>query len=131
MAGYDRMSQIDVTFKLMGAIREDRQTKSYVAFCPPLRLYSAGKSRPEAKAALTAAIETYLRLCYERGILGKLLKGRGFEPALAGSSADRPGNEQYINIAERQSEYDDTFAVEVPMHLIAQVQAEEPLACLQ
>lgn len=71
---------IDVTFKLDGLIREDKDSKSFVSYCPALELYSAGRTRVEAREALTSAISMYLRICYERKVLGKELHERNFKP---------------------------------------------------
>lgn len=131
MAGYPRMPKkvVDVKFSLQGAIREDRQTRSFVAYCPALDLYSAGKSRPDAKKALTAAVDTYVRLCYDRGILGRLLKDKGFATSEASA---HDSVIQFIAVQEHASEYDDVFDFDVPLHLIAQGQAKaEPEKCLQ
>jgi len=121
---------VDVKFSLQGAIREDRQTRSFVAYCPALDLYSAGKSRPESKKALTAAVDTYVRLCYDRGILGRLLKEKGF---FATTEATEPDSDiQFIAVEDHASEYDDVFEFDIPLHLIAQAQAKaEPESCLQ
>lgn len=118
MATYDHMSkQIDVNFSLQGAIREDRQTRCFVAYCPTLDLYSAGPTRVDAKKALTAAVDTYVRICYQRGILGRLLKDKGFSAAPV---PNRETDDQYIAVKEFASEYDDVFDFDIPLHLIAQ-----------
>lgn len=81
-------TQIDIHFSLQAAIREDRQTTSFVAYCPTLDLYSAGRIRIDAKKALTGVAIMYVRICYERGILGRLLKQKGFRcgPIIDGRS---------------------------------------------
>lgn len=122
--------QLDVKFSLQGAIREDRQTRSFVAYCPTLDLYSAAKTRIDAKRALTSAVDTYVRTCYNRGILGRILKEKGFFAAPS-STADRPAqNSQYITVEEYASEYDDVFDFDIPLHLIADAKPE-PEKCLQ
>lgn len=118
-------TQIDIHFSLQAAIREDRQTTSFVAYCPTLDLYSAGRTRIDAKKALTGAAVMYVRICYERGILGRLLKQKGFSAAQA-SAGDRPSDSsQFIAIKEYASEYDDVFDIEIPLHLVAQAQQEQ------
>lgn len=125
-----------VTFSLEGAIREDKETESFVAYCPALDLYSAGRTRPEAKKALQSAVDMYVRLCYDRGILGRLLHEKGFNAAVSGvgtSAAlgtpgitEHPGEHgDFIAITEsaHSAEYDDVFPVQVPIHLIANQQA--------
>lgn len=140
MAGYadsrthNQMPKLlNVSFSLSGMIREDKETSSFVAYCPELDLYSAGKTRPDAKKALSSAIEMYVRVCYERNILGRLLHEKGFSTA-APAGADpqaMPGN--FITITEtlHGEKYDDVFPVEVPLHLIAKQQATRAAECLQ
>lgn len=129
MAPYGIMAkQIDVNFSLQGAIREDRQTRSFVSYCPTLDLYSAGRTRIEAKKALTGAVVSYVRLCYERGILGNILRDKGFLAAPS-STVDRAAGEQFITVQENASEYDDVFDFDVPLHLLAAQQ--EPVPCRQ
>lgn len=119
---------IDVNFRLEAAIRHDRQTSSFVAYCPTIDLYSAGRTRGDAKKALTAAAKTYVRICYERGILGRILKERGFSAASSQPGAAPTPDGQFIRILEHASEYDDVFNLDIPLHLVAQQQEQE---CLQ
>jgi predicted RNase H-like HicB family nuclease len=124
---------LDVKFSLQGAIREDKDTDSFVSYCPALDLYSAGRTRVEAKKALQSAVDMFVRICYERNILGRLLHEKGFQ-VLPGSQANAMHDvvTDFIEITENVhgSKYDDVFAVEVPLHLIAnqQIRAAE---CLQ
>lgn len=129
---------LGVNFSLEGQIREDKETASFVSYCPALELYSAGRTRPEAKAALQSAVDMYIRLSYDRGILGRLLKEKGFGVALSGlqtAHAATPAIDgDFIAIAETKSDglapaYDDIFPVEVPIHLVAAQQAQ--MECLQ
>jgi len=134
MAPYARMSrQIDVNFSLQGAIREDRQTRCFVAYCQTLDLYSAGRTRIDAKKALTSAVVTYVRICYERGILGRILKDKGFLAAPASAVNREVGEAQFIAVQEHASEYDDVFDFDIPLHLVAtgQPSAPEPVLCPQ
>jgi predicted RNase H-like HicB family nuclease len=112
--------KIDVTFKLDGMIREDKETGSFVSFCPQLELYSAGRTRMEARQALNSAIEMFLRLCYERQILGQVLHERNFKPTDPNVVAMTPTEDFTITIKETLAEYDDAFSVEIPIHLLAQ-----------
>lgn len=118
-------SFIDVRFNVQGAIREDRQTKSFVSYCPMLNLYSAGRTRIDAKKALVHAVDSYVRICYERGILGRILKDKGLiaSPSVQPTHPDRPS--EFIAVTEYASDYDDIFDVEVPLHLVAEA-AKQP-----
>ena len=118
-------TQIDIHFSLQAAIREDRQTTSFVAYCPTLDLYSAGRTRIDAKKALTGAAIMYVRICYERGILGRLLKEKGFAAAPSSSVDRATDSSQFITVKEYASQYDDIFDFDIPLHLIAQAQQEQ------
>jgi predicted RNase H-like HicB family nuclease len=124
---------IDVKFGLQGAIREDKDTDSFVSYCPALDLHSAGRTRVEAKKALQSAIDMYVRICYQRNILGRIFHEKGF--MVAASSAAGAATEaitEFVEITEalHGEKYDDVFAVEVPLHLIAS-QAKGMGVCLQ
>lgn len=123
---------LDVKFCLQGKIREDHDTKSFVSYCPALDLYSAGRTRPEAKAALQSAVDMFIRLSYDRAILGQLLRDKGFDSALSAGPTLTDGqpaeDANFIAITESAhasdaAAYDDVFSVEVPIHLVANEQA--------
>lgn len=125
---------LDVKFSLQGQLREDKDTNCFVSYCPALDLYSAGITRLDAKRALRGAVDMYVRLCYSRGILGRLLQEKGFQAALAGVTAPNPtDSNDFIAITETQHGmvYDDVFPVEVPLHLVANQQLNVGEACLQ
>ncbi len=77
----------------------------------------------DAKKALTAAVVTYVRICYERGMLDNFLKGKGFS-AVAAIDNPTAKDEQFIAVEEHASEYDDLFDFDIPLHLVAQAQSE-------
>lgn len=111
---------LNVRFNLMGQIREDKETDSFVSYCPALDIYSAGRTRPEAKAALQSAIDMFFHICYSRDILNRALRGRGFELIPDGQAVDG----ETITVTEIDAEavdgtFDDVFDVEVPLHLVA------------
>lgn len=117
---------VDLKFRLQGLIREDKETGAFVSYCPALDLYSAGKTRPDAKSALRGAVQMYIKICLSRDILYRVLKDNGFEAteaAVAGAEMDGAGvNFISVTVAGQTNEYDDMFQVEVPLHLIAQQQ---------
>lgn len=128
---------LDLNFSLQGQIREDSDTDSFVSYCPALDLYSAGRTRPEAKAALQSAVDMYIRISYDRGILGALLHQKGFGSAVsAGTPTAHDGHSgDFIaitetNAPEHAAQYDDVFSFNVPIHLLAQQQARAE-ECLQ
>jgi predicted RNase H-like HicB family nuclease len=115
-------------------IRPDEETGSFVAYCPALDLYSAGKTRIDAKRAIQGAVDMYIRLCYDRGILDRLLHAKGFtsmEPATAGATAQEEANFISVIESKHQAEYDDIFSLSVPMHLVAAAKRAEDGTCRQ
>lgn len=126
---------LQVRFSLQGAIREDKDTASFVSYCPALDLYSAGRTRPEAKRALQSAVDLFVRSCYSRGILGQVLQAKGFE-ATDPNVPDEHGlvdGENFIVVRElaHREAFDDVFNVEVPLHLIAAQAKRTDQPCLQ
>ena len=104
-----------------GAIREDEETSCFVSYCPALDIYSAGRTRPEAKKGLQRAADMFIRLCSDRGILERVLNQKGFKVAVRGTPAGARATTGFITVSENEfdSEYDDLFKVDVPLHLIA------------
>lgn len=122
--------QIDVNFRLQAAIRQDSETSSFVAYCPTIDLYSAGRTRGDAKKALIAAAVTYVRLCYERGILDQILKSKGLTATALPGPTPLPDAGQFIRVTEHASAYDDVFDLDIPLHLVGSRQQEKQ-ECLQ
>ncbi len=50
-----------------------------VASCPPLDVYSQGKTEAQAKKNLVEALSLFLESCHERGTLDAVLKECGFD----------------------------------------------------
>lgn len=115
---------ISVNFSLPGALRHDHATNTFVSYCPALDLYSAGKNRPDAKKALQGAVELFVRICYDRGILDDVLNKRGFKIAAGLEAGAAHDFKDFITVMEidqpQASEpFDDLFDVEVPLSLVA------------
>ena len=132
---------IEMSFRMRCAIREDADSKTFVAFCPALDVYSSGRTRPEAREALTGALKLYIRVCYDRQILGTVLHKRGFSAdeqiAVPGMPKLAPASDgEYIAVTETVLEgrhFDDEFDIDVPM-LLWQMplgRVPERQACLQ
>ena len=127
---------IDVRFSLQGQIREDKQTESFVAYCPALDLYSAGQTRPDAKRALESAVDMFVQICFSRNILGRVLHEKGFGVVAASEVPATGLAENFITITETETthgeQYDDTFPIEVPLHLLAgMTNKKQAEGCLQ
>lgn len=131
----DKMSRlVEVKFSLTGMIRGDKQTDAFVSYCPALDLYSAGRTRPEAKRALQSAVDMYVRICYDRNILGNVLHSRGFEASKEVEATGADHSTDFIEVTEsiQGEQYDDVFPIDVPLHLIANQQAQRAsVPCLQ
>jgi len=111
-----------MNFSLQGHLREDKDTNCFVTYCPALDLYSAGKTRPEAKDALRNTVALFISICYDRGIFDKVLRDQGFGVAEAGVAPPHTGTQECIAIHEAATtgeDYDDVFDVDVPLHLVA------------
>jgi len=126
--------EIRVTFRVTGLIRPDEQTGCFVSFCPALGLYSAGRTRPDARTALQGAVDLFVQICYSRGILVRELKARGFEmvqDSVEGVATDTDFIQVSEHDAQHSSAYDDEFHLDVPMELVASSVAAGQAACLQ
>ena len=122
-----------VTFSLQGQIREDAETKCFVSYSPGLDIYSAGKTRMEAKDALRSAADLFIRICHERGILWHVLQSRGFGQ-LAQGQYPTPGSD-FVAVKEQptvtQMDYDDVFTLEIPLNCLIAARQQENSGCLQ
>jgi len=115
---------LQFTVKLMGGVRLDKETNVFVSRCPALDLYSQGTSEDEAVRALSSAIHLFLTTCFERDILGEVLKQRGFS-AMTGMGALLPNQftEEFIQITGKDKY--EAFPIEVPFNLVAQASTVE------
>jgi len=90
-----------------------------VSCCATLQICTQRRDETEARKALESAINLFLTICFEYGILDKALKERGFTSVgPAGAKADIATD----MIKVEHQNFDQTFDVEVPMFLVAQQQ---------
>ena len=116
--------KLTITARVLGAIRRDAEANVFVSFCPSLHLYSQGRTKGEAKAALESAVGLFLSVCYDRGILDQALQKRGFaEASRLGISSSSDWADECITI---KKEFPEAFEFEVPLHLIASASQEAP-----
>jgi hypothetical protein len=93
--------KIKMETRLMAGIRFDKEAEVYVAYAPALRVYAQGENKKQAKVALRDAVESFLIVAYENGVLEKCLKNVGF--AIDASLAHKPSvGEEYIEIGEEE-----------------------------
>ena len=85
----------------------------------------------EAKEALQSAADLFIGICHAYGILGEVLKKRGFELAQEhrGGSPDSDFVSVEMRSAAIQTGYDDVFPLEVPLDLVAATK-QEKIKCL-
>jgi predicted RNase H-like HicB family nuclease len=76
----DIAMKMTVTFSVHVPFQMKKDKESYVAWCPPLDVYSMGYSTAEAKKNLAEAVRLFITSCYERGTLDAVLKACGFRP---------------------------------------------------
>jgi len=67
-----------LTFEVTLPFAMKRKAQYWVSSCPPLDIFSQGKTEEEAKKNLVTAVNLFLRSCYERGTLDQALKECGF-----------------------------------------------------
>ena len=120
--------KIKMTISLKGVVRQDDVAEGYVSFCPAFKIYAHGKTSEEAMLCMEKTLTLYLETCLSRGTLDNVLRTSGFQP-VAGYPAAVPLHEidkEYIALERLQDQkYDQAFDIEVPIHLIAQVQAAQ------
>jgi len=110
--------KIRITINLNGATRHDEQANIFVGFCPALKVYSQGGTQQEAKEALQSTLGLFVKTCYERGILDKVLSGAGFNAVGSGSSLPTGEACQEFIMIERAN-FDRVFEMNVPLELVA------------
>lgn len=66
-----------------------------IASFPPLDVHSQGLTINEALEHLKEALSLFFESCYERGVLGDVLKDAGFH-ASPGAVAEKPGGNRYL-----------------------------------
>jgi len=97
---------IKFEIKLLATV--EKEGGWYISSCPALDVFSQGKTKKEALANLQDALSLFVHSCYERGVLGEVLKDSGFE-----SSHDVP------RVVGNKNKY-----VTVPLSLLAKQHAE-------
>lgn len=113
---------VGLTFRLTGWLREDVDTKAFVAYCPPLDLYTAGRTRDEGRQALRSGAEMFIRLCYDRGILERVLRARGFATARPEGDPS-PAAGDFITYFESSAGFEESFGFDVPLPLVSNLDA--------
>lgn len=111
-----------ITFeaKLKAGIKYDKEAKVYITYTPALRLYSQGETMIQAKSAIEDAIQSFLIVAYEKGVLEKCLKNVGFSVD-AHPQGNLSKSEEYISIKEEtileEKKFDDIFEIPASLSL--------------
>ena len=110
---------VELTFGLTGYRRLDQETKAFVAYCPSLDIYTSVQTRDEVEPAMRSAVEMFIRVCYDRGILERVLQQRGFSMRRSASQdATPPVSADYISVKEAPGDF-EAFPFNVPMPLVS------------
>ncbi len=94
----------NMTIMLRGAVVESEEPGLFVARCEALDLWSQGRTREEAEAALGDGVRLYVKHCVQRGIFLEILEARGIVPSMDDDADVEPV---------------DNFEIKVPFGLIA------------
>jgi len=70
--------QVTWQFKLPALVKEDKGY--FVSWCPPIDVFSQGKTKKEALKNLVEALTLFFTSCFERGTLEKVFSDAGFKP---------------------------------------------------
>jgi len=70
-----------IKFEIRLPAKLEKKGKWYISSCPALDVFSQGKSKKEAMANLEEALSLFVHSCFERGVLGEVLRDGGFESA--------------------------------------------------
>ena len=71
-------ARVQVEFTVPAEVGEEGAY--FVAVCPPLDVFSQGKTEESALVNLAEALQLFIESCYERGTLEEVLKDCGFRP---------------------------------------------------
>jgi len=109
--------RINFEAMLKVGIKRDSQVDAFVTYVPALKIYSQGTTLIQAKTATEDAIQSYLAVAYENGVLEKCLRAAGFTKIHPKDIQHDCG--EFVSIKEEnileQEKYEDIF--EIPAHL--------------
>lgn len=95
------MNRVSIQAQLSAQVRKDG--KFFVSSCPPLDVFSQGKTIQQALENLTEAVSAFLVSCLERKVLDDVLLDCGFR--IGGTT---------VPIGEKSK-----YSINVPMELVA------------
>ena len=82
------MATNSIQFHVKVPFDVEREGDLFVSSCPPLDVYSQGKTEEEAIANLAEAISLFIETCQNMGTLDDVLRDCGFVPNSCESQSD-------------------------------------------
>jgi len=113
-------SIINLTVRLEIATKRDGD--KWIAWCPPLDVYSQGGSRRDAIASLKEAVELWFESCIQRGVLEKALREVGFKRVKPGEKPSAGASLVHVQARHAKARADfasDYIDVSVPAYVAA------------
>jgi hypothetical protein len=123
------MTVLQATFetRLKAGIKHDPAANVYVTYCPFLQIYSQGRTKIVAKAALQDAVYCVLKNAYQKGVLEKVMGNAGLKPNAGDPRAVRVRGEEYIYVREEeileQNHFEDVFEVPTSLEMASHLTA--------
>ncbi len=117
--------KIQINFRLHCLTKQDKDSQAHVGYIPVLKVYTQTTKAEDLEAALISVATLYIRACYERGILGRILHQHGMTRADTGKAMEaiKHGDHDFITVAQ----FERAIDINVPIELLAERQAA--IAC--
>jgi len=87
-----------ITFEVALPFKIKKEAKYFISHCPPLDVWSQGKTENKAISNLIEAVRLFLVDCFERGTLEKVLKDCGFVALRKPTKRHKPSPADEINV---------------------------------
>jgi hypothetical protein len=103
-------------------MRYDEAAEVWVSWCPALDVRSQGTTEQRAREAIEDALGMYLRYCYQKGILGKILTKRGFVTCKDEEAVNDDAFDEFVSVRavhDQPKRAASIFDVTVPIPLVS------------
>jgi predicted RNase H-like HicB family nuclease len=87
-----------ITFEVSLPFKIKKEAKYFISHCPPLDVWSQGKTEEKAMSNLIEAVRLFLVDCFERGTLERVLKASGFVAVRKSPKRHKPSSKNEINV---------------------------------
>jgi len=94
LGGGEKMAKAYLEVKLPVSMK--KKADIFIVCCPPLDVWSQGKTEAEARKNIEEAMKLFLITCIEKGTLEAVLRGCGFKLSKAINKI--PKDHRYVNI---------------------------------